>query len=86
MKHHDRLMAATQERDGDYQPWGKVERWSDPNKNYPDCSTGCKHFYKLAARNKELLGMDWGVCGNPLSHRCGLLTFEHQGCERAEPR
>ena len=26
------------------------------------------------------LGCDWGVCGNPESHRCGLLTFEHQGC------
>ena len=27
---------------------------------------------------------DWGVCGNPASHRAGLLTFEHQGCPQFE--
>jgi hypothetical protein len=27
---------------------------------------------------------DWGVCGNPRSHRAALLTFEHQGCRLNE--
>ena len=27
---------------------------------------------------------DWCVCGNPKSHRTGLLTFEHQGCSEFE--
>jgi hypothetical protein len=40
-----------------------------------DCSCGCKWFLKLQA-----LPYDWGVCANPESPRCGLLTFEHQGC------
>lgn len=26
-----------------------------------------------------------GVCVNGASHRCGLPTFEHQGCEQFEP-
>jgi len=41
----------------------------------PDCSCGCVWFLKLQARPS-----DWGVCSNPQSPRCGLLTFEHQGC------
>lgn len=65
--------------DEDYAPYGKVERWKDPNKEYPDCSTGCKFAIPLAGK----LGMDWVVCTNPESHRCGLLTFEHQGCQKA---
>jgi hypothetical protein len=28
----------------------------------------------------EPFSADWGICANPKSHRCGLLTFEHQGC------
>ncbi len=28
--------------------------------------------------------LDWGVCGNPASHRAGLLTSEHQGCPQFE--
>src|SRR5438105_7658427 len=41
----------------------------------PDCSCGCRWFLELQA-----LPYDWGVCSNPQSPRCGLLTFEHQGC------
>ncbi|MBM3327783.1 MAG: hypothetical protein FJY65_12590 [Calditrichaeota bacterium] len=43
------------------------------------CGCGCLAFIRLKGR----LGDDWGVCVNPNSHRCGLLTFEHQGCEQA---
>lgn len=63
----------------DYEPWGQVDR-DQGNEYLPDCSNGCKWFLPLADTNKEHLGMDWGVCANPNSHRCGLLTFEHQGC------
>ena len=45
-----------------------------------DCSGGCMKFYALQHRDGEWLGYDWGVCANPKSHRCGLLTNEHQGC------
>lgn len=58
---------------------GKVHR--DSKQEWlPDCSTGCKWFFPLEGR----LGLDWGVCANPLSHRAGLLTFEHQGCPKFE--
>jgi hypothetical protein len=42
----------------------------------------------LTRDNHTLIGpasLDWGVCGNPRSHRAGLLTFEHQGCGEFEP-
>jgi hypothetical protein len=45
-----------------------------------DCSGGCKWFHTLSGR----VSLDWGVCGNPASHRAGLLTFEHQGCSKFE--
>lgn len=53
----------------DYEPYGFRVRTGF------DCSCGCKWFLKLQA-----LPMDWGACANPQSPRCGLLTFEHQGC------
>jgi hypothetical protein len=43
-----------------------------------DCSCGCRFFAKLDGA----IGMDWGICFNPKSHRVGLLTFEHQGCDK----
>jgi hypothetical protein len=52
---------------------GGIERWKDPDKGYPDCSSGCRHFWALDA--------DWGVCCNPQSPRAGLLTWEHQAGE-----
>lgn len=64
----------------DYQPWGKVKRWENENQDYPDCSMGCKYYLKLEGS----FGSDWGVCCNTKSHRCGLLTFEHQGCQKFE--
>ncbi|WIG58296.1 MAG: hypothetical protein OJF49_001041 [Ktedonobacterales bacterium] len=45
-----------------------------------DCSCGCRWFVQLIGA----VGMDWGACYNPASHRCGLLTFEHQGCPQFE--
>jgi hypothetical protein len=84
MGHHDILRTIVKRLPEDYDPWGTNERWKDPDKSYPDCSGGCKHYYELKDRDNETLGADWGVCANPKSHRCGLLTFEHQGCEHAE--
>lgn len=63
---------------------GEVERWSDPEKAYPDCST-CRWFVSLDTdcRPPAPISADWGVCTNPASPRAGLLTWEHQhgeGC------
>ncbi len=46
----------------------------------PDCSCSCKFFHKLTGD----VGMDFGVCYNPLSPRAGLLTFEHMSCDQYE--
>lgn len=55
----------------DYSEYGgHVIRWQDPDRDYPDCSGGCRHFHAMDA--------DWGVCCNPESPRAGLLTWEHQ--------
>jgi len=59
----------------DFAPYGTRER------TIPDCSHGCRFALPLAGE----LGADWLVCSNPASHRAGLLTFEHQGCEKFEP-
>jgi hypothetical protein len=71
---HDQLLDAMAKHPSDYTPWGKVERWADADKHYPDCSVGCKYFNALEGK----LGYDWGVCINENSHRFGMLTFEHQ--------
>lgn len=64
----------------DYEPWGNNIRWADPHKLYNDCSQGCKWAIPL----EDLIGSDWVVCTNPKSHRKGLLTFEHMGCDHWE--
>jgi hypothetical protein len=46
-----------------------------------DHSCGCTWFNTLSGCASK----DWGVCGNPASHRAGLLTFENQGCTEFEP-
>lgn len=71
---HKELLKIVKRDPNDYSPFGDVERWKDENKAYPDCSCGCKFAIQL----KGKLGSDWVVCTNPKSHRCGLLTFEHQ--------
>jgi hypothetical protein len=64
----------------DYEEYGGgVKRWENKEKDYPDCSRGCKFFFEL----KGDLGNDWGVCAKPNAPRAGLLTWEHQagfGC------
>lgn len=85
-KHHARLRNINRFLPEDYEPYGEVRRWSDPKQLYPDCSYGCVFFYELKSKGREPLGNDWGVCGNPASHRHGLLTFEHQGCQKAKLR
>jgi hypothetical protein len=71
----DKLLKVVRMLETDYEPYGKAER------DGPDCSSGCRHFVKLAGDS----GNDWGVCANPDSPRAGLLTFEHQGCAAFEP-
>ena len=80
MNNHKHLIKIVIKKPQDYAPFGKVIRWENENQDYPDCSMGCKYFNKL----DDELGADWGVCSNPQSHRCGLLTFEHQGCRKFE--
>jgi len=79
---HWRLFAEVLELDPrDWAPLGLMER-ERPEGFGPDCAAGCAWFLKLRGD----LGYDWGVCGNPSSHRVGRLTFEHQGCPEFEVR
>jgi len=80
MQKHEHMLSIMHKLPGDYVPWGEVERWEDPARPYPDCSCGCKFACWLDGD----LASDWCVCTNPGSHRVGLLTFEHQGCEQFE--
>lgn len=78
---HDDLWQVTKKLDEDYAPYGKLDRETAFHGTWGmDCSSGCRFYAKLAGK----LGGDWGVCTNPDSHRAGLLTFEHQGCAKAE--
>lgn len=36
----------------------------------------CQYYVKLTG----VVGMDWGVCSNPLSPLDGRVTYEHDGC------
>jgi hypothetical protein len=71
---HEHLLKIVRKLPDDFEPFGRREH------DGADCSCGCKHFLKLAGQ----LGFDWGVCANAKSPRCGLLTFEHQGCAEFE--
>ncbi len=74
---HEHLQFAVQNLPEDYEPYGQVDRQTADKGNWaPDCSCGCLFYAQL----EGMLGLDWGVCANPESHRVGLLTFEHQGC------
>lgn len=77
---HEHLLQIVIKKPEDYDPWGSVIRWEKDDEAYPDCSCGCKWNLTL----EGMLGLDWGVCANPASHRAGLLTFEHQGCQQFE--
>ena len=78
MINHDYLLKMVKRLPEDYKPFGNLERWANPQVEYPDCSMGCKYFIEL----KGELGNDWGICFNKNSHRYSLLTFEHQGCQK----
>ena len=80
MQTHENLLKIVIKKEEDYEPWGSRIRWELPNEAYSDCSEGCRFYSPL----KGGLGFDWGVCTNNKSHRCGLLTFEHQGCQQFE--
>lgn len=70
---HDHLLAILPTRPTDFEPYGYRVRET------ADCSCGCRWFLPL-----QCLPADWGVCSNPHSPRCGLLTFEHMGCPEFE--
>jgi hypothetical protein len=83
---HELLLKRVKQLPGDYKPWGEVER-EDPRAPggwWADCSGTCRHYFQLQDVRDEQISYDWGVCTNPESHRCGLLTFEHQGCPKFE--
>ncbi len=71
---HERLLSIMRRLPSDFEPYGERNRDEGC-----DCSCGCKHFEPL-----QVTPFDWGVCTNPKSPRCSLLTFEHQGCEQFE--
>lgn len=65
---HEHLWSICKRLPSDYEPYGEQDR------DNGDCSSGCKWYLPL-----EDQPADWGVCSNPKSPRCGLLTFEHMG-------
>lgn len=74
---HKHLLSLVKRLPQDWEPWGAVKE--EDVGGYIDCSHGCRWYAELDGD----LGGDWGVCCSPVSHRCGLLTFEHQagyGC------
>jgi hypothetical protein len=79
---HEQLWRVCQRKPGDYEPYGKRKRLTATRLALilGDCSGGCKWYHTLSGP----ASLDWGVCGNPQSHRVGLLTFEHQGCPEFE--
>lgn len=74
---HAALLEIVRKLPSDFQPWGVRSREDDYG---GDCSSGCRWYVRL----EPGLQLDWGVCRNPASPRCGLLTFEHQGCRQLE--
>jgi len=74
---HAALLEVTRRLPSDFAPWGERSRETDWG---PDCSVGCRWYVRL----EPGLQADWGVCRNSASPRCGLLTFEHQGCRQFE--
>lgn len=84
----DSLLNLCKVLDTDYIDYGgKITRWLDPDADYNDCSDGCKYFIPLHNESYKGADLDFGVCTNPKSKRCGLLTNEHQagyGCFEVE--
>jgi hypothetical protein len=74
---HHALLEVVRKLPSDFEPLGERSREHEWG---PDCSWGCRWYVRL----EPALQRDWGVCRNPASPRCGLLTFEHQGCRQFE--
>lgn len=82
---HDMLKQANISKPEDWHPYGDEDRAAERHGGWgPDCSWGCDWFQPLHNPESGGADADWGVCTNPKSHRCGLLTFEHQGCPEFE--
>lgn len=78
---HHHLLTIVPRHAADYPNFGEVGPDLQMDRR-GDCSGNCKWYHPLQGK----LGEDWGVCVNPRSHRCGLLTFEHQGCPHVQER
>jgi hypothetical protein len=78
MSQHKRFLTVVKNLPQDYAPYGSTEREGF------DCSCGCKHYVPVHDDSTRDASMDWGVCTNAASHRSGMLTFEHQGCNKFE--
>lgn len=70
---HAQLHRVLKKLPSDFTPYGQRERAGQD-----DCSCGCEHYIPMAPPLQE----DWGVCVHPTGPRAGMLTFEHQGCDR----
>lgn len=81
---HGHLLSVMKRLPTDYTDYGgQVVRWADDEKDYPDCSCGCRWAAWLDAP----FDGDWCVCTKPDGPRVGLLTFEHmtgQSCFEGE--
>ncbi|HEY9777688.1 MAG TPA: hypothetical protein V6C81_28255 [Planktothrix sp.] len=79
---HSLLWSIAPKLPSDFEPYGQRSRTdsSEGKDVVSDCSSNCKHFQVL-----QSMPHDWGVCTNKRGPRCGLLTFEHQGCHEFEP-
>jgi len=78
-KLHELFFAVVKMLPTDFEPYGQRNRMNADGVIESDCSCNCKHFHVL-----QEMPLDWGVCTNHQSPRCGLLTFEHQGCPQYE--
>ena len=74
---HYALLEVVKKLPSDLEPMGEGSREHEWG---PDCSCGCRWYVRL----EPSLQLHWGVCRNPASPHCGLLTFEHQKCRQFE--
>jgi len=79
---HEQLWHVRQREPGDYEPYGKRKRLTA---RQPALIVGVLGGMQVVPHPERTCPLDWGVGGNPASHRAGLLTFEHQGCAEFEP-
>ncbi len=63
---HDKLQKIVRTQQTGHEPYGKVER------NSSDCSCGCRHFVKLAARIGALYGIEDQIRAKPAELLCSI--------------